>query len=605
MLAAAVAAFAAILVSVTFRLFDMDFWQHLAVGKAVWSLGAVPTTQIWAWPTYGSADVYATWGFEAMIWPVWSSLGETGLTLWRWGTTLAAFALLWAVARRLGARGFTPLVVLAVCALVYRERVQIRPETLVAVLLALELWILEGVRRRVAAGAAPGLAPFALVPIAWVWINVHISWFLGFLLVGIFALDLLRATRVPKTRAAGVAALRALLIAGGLAAAVLFANPFGVRAVWQPFEYFLAGRQELIYRTIYELRPIDWSLNVRNLLPLLMVAWPLLIAWRWRRRGLDVAELLIAIVFTVLALRGVRFIGFYALFAAPYVARALDEWVRSRAWPEWTRPAWARAGLAAVAAFVVGIPEWTRADVKPGTGIEYGNVPVAAADFMARHDVRGRGFNLFELGGYLLFRFWPERDRLPFMDVHQAGTREDRDLYARSPASLEAWQRLDAKHRFDWALLAPPEGRVGTRVEVDRRVDFLDADTTWALVLFDDASRLYVRRTGAMAPVAEAHGARILRGGFAALSTAVEFARGQPEFREALLGELREQTERSPRNASVFATMALIALQAGDAARAREYLATALRVRPDLPGAGALLERIAQLEAAPPPARAP
>jgi len=58
-----------------------------------------------------------------------------------------------------------------------------------------------------------------------------------------------------------------------------------------------------------------------------------------------------------------------------------------------------------------------------------------AGDFIARNGIRGRFFNHFELGGYLLWRFWPERDRLPFMDVHQAGTRRERSAYTQALVS--------------------------------------------------------------------------------------------------------------------------------------------------------------------------
>src|SRR5206468_6280991 len=126
-----------VLLSVTFRIYDTDFWQHLVVGKAIWQMKRVPTTQLWSWPTYGAPDVNSSWGFRALIWPIWSYTGVWGLFAWRWATTLAAFGLLWAAARRMGARGLSPLFVLVLASLAYRERSQIRPETLVAVLLAL------------------------------------------------------------------------------------------------------------------------------------------------------------------------------------------------------------------------------------------------------------------------------------------------------------------------------------------------------------------------------------------------------------------------------------------------------------------------------------
>ena len=53
MIAALAATAACVLVSVTFVIADPDQFQHLLVGKAIWSLHRVPTTQIWTWPTDG------------------------------------------------------------------------------------------------------------------------------------------------------------------------------------------------------------------------------------------------------------------------------------------------------------------------------------------------------------------------------------------------------------------------------------------------------------------------------------------------------------------------------------------------------------------------
>src|SRR5215813_7413653 len=119
----AVAAVAAVclVVSVSFRIDDPDLWQHLTVGRAIWELHAVPQRQVWCWPTYGEPQVLPSWGFRALLWPFWTLGGTLGLFVWRWLTTLAAFGLAWAAARRMGARGLAPLVVIALGALLYRQ----------------------------------------------------------------------------------------------------------------------------------------------------------------------------------------------------------------------------------------------------------------------------------------------------------------------------------------------------------------------------------------------------------------------------------------------------------------------------------------------------
>ncbi|HEY6867622.1 MAG TPA: hypothetical protein VI792_10205, partial [Candidatus Eisenbacteria bacterium] len=181
--AALVVAALCVVISITYTNGDADVWQHLLVGKAIWSAHAVPRTNLWTWPTWGEPQVLPSWGFRALLWPFWAVGGVAGLIAWRWLTTLAAFALALATARRMGARGVITLVVLVVCALVYRRRTQIRPETLVGILLALEIWILE-TRRAGGRDASPWL-----IGVAWVWANVHLSYPLGLAVLGFHALD--------------------------------------------------------------------------------------------------------------------------------------------------------------------------------------------------------------------------------------------------------------------------------------------------------------------------------------------------------------------------------------------------------------------------------
>jgi len=72
------AAAISMVISVSYVLFEKDMWQHIAVGRALWSLHAVPTTQIWIWPTYGLPDVTPSWLFRVLLWPVWDHGGGAG-----------------------------------------------------------------------------------------------------------------------------------------------------------------------------------------------------------------------------------------------------------------------------------------------------------------------------------------------------------------------------------------------------------------------------------------------------------------------------------------------------------------------------------------------
>lgn len=572
MIAALVVVAACVLVSVTFTIFETDFWHHLLVGRVIWERHAVPTTQLWSWPTWGAPEANSAWLFRALVWPFWSIGGVTGLFAWRWITTLATFAVVWATARRTGARGFAPLVALVLCVFIERLRSQVRPETLVAVLLALEVWLLESRRR---GGRDRTLW---LVPLLWVWVNVHLSYTLGFLVLAVYLGEAWlagRATRTPRPE--GGPDARRLAIVAGAALVVSLANPFGWRALWEPFDFFLNNRQELMYRTIKELKPVDWRLYARSVLPLIVGGWTLLVLWRAWHRRIDRVEIALCATFTAIALSTQRFIGYYAVVAAPFLMRDLAEWVAARRWPAWSASPWARAALTGAVCIAAGLREWDRPDMPLGIGIQWDKYPVRACDFIADNGIRGRGFNNFEYGGYQAWRFWPDRERLPFMTgTPEAASRTDRFLYAGVFARPEVWGALDRRHRFDYVLLERLQ-------EGDNHLlDVLDADTTWTLVFADDAGVVYVRRSGPLRALAERHRGDVVPAGAARLATLGAAMTADTSLAARVEAELRARAAASPWNARDLALLADIALAGGRPAEARELVGRALTVSPTL-----------------------
>jgi hypothetical protein len=573
---------AALLVLVTtFRVYDPDLWQHLRVGRTIWETHAVPHTQVWVWPTYGQSDVPPSWLFRALLWPFWQ-LGEVnGLFAWRWLTTLATFAFAWAAAREAGAKGPWALVALVWCALLYRYRSQARPETLVAVLMAAQLWVLE---RRRARGAGEGVREGArdvvwwLVPIAWIWANAHISYYLGLTITGIHAVA---ATIVSRGRPAeGAPAQRPAMLWAALAAcvAVSFVNPFGWALLAQPFDYFLVWRHEPIYQTIGELQPVDWSVYAKVFLPLWLALLGGLAVWRWRSRGMDWVQLALIAVFVPQALGAQRFLGYLAVMVAPVFARDFDAAMGAFTGGVLRSP-WLRALCVAAVMLALPLPSLRDPALAPGYGFRWEFFPVRACDWIERHDVRGRGFNAFDQGGYLLWRFWPQRDRLPFMDIHQSGTKQDRYTVAFVPQDSAAWGVLDRERRFDYVLWPHPKNMQAGLA------DFLDADTTtWALVQLDDAGALWLRRDGAMGALANRERYRWLPAGTQRLNAVGDAAFADTLVRAEVRAELDRALAASPYTGHLHAMAANLELGAGRWAEALVHVQAARKAVPWMEG---------------------
>jgi hypothetical protein len=495
MLGSALLVAAVVVITVSFELFDPDLWTHLVLGKAILQLHQVPDRHAWIWPTYAEPEISPSWLFQVLVWPLWSMAGVLGLFALRWLSALAVSGLTWASARRMGARGFAALGVLLLCVVQLGIRSQIRPEGLVTVLIALEIYLLESARL---GGRDRTLW---IVAVLWAWANLHVSSPLGFLILGAYGIDeAVRSRRADHTDHPDRGRLRRLIAIGLAGLAVSLANPFGWRTLWLPFDYFLHLRHEPLTADVLELRPFPLHQLVGRGLILPLVAWALLTLIRPGRRRPDVAEILLCLSFTALAFQSRRFIGFYLVTAAPFLMRDVDAWLtaigeRGGRGRGWRAPIWARAALLAVLCVAVAYRRWTQPDPRIGVSINYENVPVGACDFMAAENVRGRAFNPFESGGYLLYRFWPDRTRLPFIDTQMSGGPRNRFLYWQALTNpTVGWTRLDAQFRFDYVLM-------GRLLAPDHPLlDVLDADTSLALVFADDAAALFVRRREARWP---------------------------------------------------------------------------------------------------------
>ena len=111
---------------------------------------------------------------------------------------------------------------------------------------------------------------------------------------------------------------------------------------------------------------------------------------------------------------------------------------------------------------------------------------------------------------------------------------------ARSSAHLSC--ALDDRFHFDWVLLS--------RRYAHRRglLDTVDDDERWSLVFVDDTAALYLRRAGAMAPLAERFAYQTLGGSRATMTARVDAARGDPTLRAAMEKELARQARETSVN---------------------------------------------------------
>jgi hypothetical protein len=264
----------------------------------------------------------------------------------------------------------------------------------------------------------------------------------------------------------------------------LLVNPYGWRAVLAPLQLMALIRQN-------EFVNVEWLPSSPLLFPLLYVAVGggavLFFVAPDRRSHVGHALLFAALAW--LAIRHVRHQGlFYA--ALPLLTLPLVD--RSRI----SR----KVALLASALIVLAIAATT----PHGAGPSQGRFPLAAVARLQAAGLKGNVYNPDQFGGFLIWRFYPERRALTDgrNELHHTYIRR----FARARLDEREWRALLRDYRID---LAVDEYRPALEVRDagGDRVRRVPASVAywprrdWALIAYDDVSMVFARRAAFPAAV--------------------------------------------------------------------------------------------------------
>jgi hypothetical protein len=197
------------------NLSSVDLAYHLRAGDQIISGGGIPRTDTWTYTAVGEPWLDQQWGAQTILAAVYRVAGWTGLVILRAALVGLLFGLLFLTCRLRGA-DIRPASWLTLAGfLIAAVALALRPQLFGMVLLAATLVIVAGRHRW------PRL--LWLVPlIVAAWANLHGSFFLGPVVVGLAWLEDLHDRRPAAWRT---------LVVGVVAAVAAVVNPFGID-VW-------------------------------------------------------------------------------------------------------------------------------------------------------------------------------------------------------------------------------------------------------------------------------------------------------------------------------------------------------------------------------------
>lgn len=445
-----------------------DYFWHLATGRWIADHDSLPRVDPFALASHQQEWINGEWLFQIAAWWLWTLSGHHGISVAvALGLILVLSLLAVRVATTVPPEASLLLILMAWLGALHR--VNARPETAAMALLVLFLAV---------ALRPPSRGRTAtLILITALWINVHPSALLapglaGLILVG----ELLGPDGVSRTRfASRVPAILGCTLA-------LLVNPYLIEGVTAPLRLALFVQGADVTNT-------EWLPSSPSRFPVLYLVTAggvLLLLVANRRAREHAAHLLIFVFLAILAIRFVRNHGFFywamPLLLAPAIPRS---------------PARAlRLGMLLAGVVVFGFaiaPRWTAR-----TGVDDRVFPIHAVRALRQAGLPGNIYNPDQLGGYLIWSFYPERRVLTDgrNELHRDYIRE----YGEALKDSRAWRRLLDRHRISLAVeeyrdqpLEVINAGTGERTWLPPSLAYFPRNE-WALIAFDDVAMVFARR---------------------------------------------------------------------------------------------------------------
>jgi hypothetical protein len=454
-----------VIASLAARLSTVDLAYQIRAGLAMVATHALPRVDTFTYTVRGRPWLDQQWGAQVLLALGFRGGGWSGLVVLRAALIGGIFSFVYASCRAAGAERRRAAGLTIAAFAIASPGLNLRPQLFAMLLFTVVAWIIVHRRDR------PGWM-LAIPAITAVWANLHGSFFLAPLLIGLAWLQDRSGSpsRARRTALVGVASLAATLL-----------NPFGIR-VWT-YVYDIST-SSVITRFISEWEPPTIR-TYAGAAFFLSVAAVVLVLVR-RTETVPWTSLLALGVFFTIALDAQRGIVWWAFAVPPILSELLATLPRARS-PEEPR---AVNSLLAIALIGIGIAfaPWWRSQTPEGgpNGLLSFAPPGITRELGTILQPGQRVFGSQAWGSWLEFQFRRnpvEADAR--IELFPAGVWQ---RYSDVSAGRQGWQSILSAWRVDVV--------VADREQQARLLPLIEHDPGWRRVYSDKDGEIFVSSTG-------------------------------------------------------------------------------------------------------------
>ncbi|MDO8516042.1 MAG: hypothetical protein Q7S28_02205 [bacterium] len=476
------------------QIYDSDSFYHLKAGQVIAETKSIPHTDIFSSTAFGAPWVTHEWLAEVVFYFVyqlggfWFLIGFVALI------AALTYFIIFQTARLYGIYSYVAIPLLFVFAYANSARWAPRPQVFSFLFLASVIYCLEKYRR---GGHIRFL--YAVVAIIILWANMHASVILGLGILEGYAILEMCKRWWPQWLGIQMVRPKKIFYAVGAAWTLALLNP----NTYKIFFYSDAIQEGIKNFNVLEWKSILTFIgNTRiNVLVGELVLGVIILVWWFgvRKASRDVTPLAMGLLISAMPFSSARHIGLWPivvlasiLVPLSYVGeRALRSFDERRIW---------YCVLALGGLFLA-----SRIYYVPTKPVDAALLPVHAMDFIVENNLKGPLFNLYNEGGYLIWRMYP--DEKVFIDGRSEvfpgePTRDFLNIIGNGPE----WDTLvNEKYGLNYFILDYAQS--AQYRSINKLVARLIIDQ-WPLVYWDDRYIIFVRRSEANRDIIERYAMR-------------------------------------------------------------------------------------------------
>ena len=375
------------------KIWDIDFWWHLAAGKMILTNGMIPSQDPFgvydATSNWGQTILKSEWLGQVLLYSAYRFAGLEGVIFLRAAVLTACLGVVYWRCRIAGAKPLFTLTMLVLTGLAILLHTGERPQLFSFLYLSLVFLLLDMHLKTAQRW------PLFFVPLIFLlWANSHGGVVFGVGVLGLFCTGYLLENRL-ETGSFNTSQNRLILAVIALSTTVFLLAPNGITTVIHILlpENILVRERNSEYATPWAM----WRVTAYYwvFLAITLVSLPGFFSRVYLKQAVVVCTV------AAFSLTGYRYIPLFTLLAAPYVAASLSRMFRRVHAPD---PIINMAVLViALYFFVYGLKQERIFQ----HGMLESRYPEAAVNFIKANHLSGRMFNTMNWGGYLLWNLSP------------------------------------------------------------------------------------------------------------------------------------------------------------------------------------------------------